>query len=569
LADLQNPTQTLFICDEFHNLSAANINDAVDPMNKILVADGFKKLFMSATPRIFELEADGESGDYVVGDIIYDMSFKYAIDSGFITDYRIWLPSIHEDISDLRSDIAKELDLKAVLGSENIIYSKAIYLFSCLVNTGVQKCIIYCTDTEEIRDLMETMARLNEYYCLDLHMDKITVATSASSRTQILSGFASRPRIELLFSVRILDECIDIPSCDSIYITYPTKSKIRTIQRLMRCTRTLRANKHKVGQVFIWCSEYDSILETLGGIKEIDSAFAEKVMINEVGQFRERDNSGARAAINCDSSEVKKLIIGVKEYRMVSWFDKLELLKEYLDENKKRPNDKSKDPTIKTLGKWLGHQQSNFTKRKDIMKDESIYSTWNKFIKSDEYKVYFLDNNTVWRQTLIELKQYIDTNLKRPNSNSKDTHTKKLGIWIRTQQDKYEKRAFIMSDENIYSTWNEFINSDEYKVYFLDNNTAWEQTLTELKQYININQKRPIQNSKDPKIKKLGQWINQQQFNFTKRKDIMKNESISSTWNKFVNSDEYKVYFLDNNSVWKQTLTELKQYIDSNQERPS
>jgi superfamily II DNA or RNA helicase len=347
-----NPPQTLIIGDEFHNLSAANVNDESDPMNKILVADGFKKLFMSATPRVFELESGGETGDYVLGDTIYDMSFKYAIDRGFITDYRIWLPSIHEDISDLRADIANELDLKAVLGSENIIYIKAIYLFSCLVNTGSQKCIIYCVDTNEIRDLMETMTRLNDYYCLDLHMDKITAANSASSRTQILSAFASGQQIELLFSVRILDECIDIPSCDSIYITYPTKSKIRTIQRLMRCTRTLRSNKHKVGQVFIWCSEYDSILETLGGIKEIDSSFAEKVMINEVGQFRERGTSSARTAIKDDSDAVKKLIIGVKEYRMVSWFEKLELLKQYIDTNKKRPSDKSKDPKIKTLGLW-------------------------------------------------------------------------------------------------------------------------------------------------------------------------------------------------------------------------
>jgi hypothetical protein len=569
LADIQNPAQTLFICDEFHNLSAANVNDETDPMNKILVATGFKKLFMSATPRIFELEAEGETGDYLVGDTIYDMSFKYAIDRGFITDYRIWLPSIREDISDLRVDINRELGVKDVLGSENIIYGKAIYLFSCLVNTGVQKCIIYCTDTEEIRNLMETMTRLNTYYCLDLHMDKITAANSASSRTQILADFAGSSRVELLFSVRILDECIDIPSCDSIYITYPTKSKIRTIQRLMRCTRTLRANKYKVGQVFIWCSEYDSILETLGGIKEIDSSFAEKVMINEVGQFRERGNSGARTAINDDSSEVKKLIIGIKEYRMVSWFEKLELLKAYLDTYKKRPAQQDKDPNTKNLGLWIGTQQKNFVKREFIMSDESIYSTWNKFINSDDYKVYFLDNNTVWKQTLTELKQYINTYKIRPSQTSKDPNTKKLGSWIGTQQTNFAKRVFIMSDESIYSTWNKFINSDKYKVYFLDNNTVWKQTLTELKQYINTYKIRPSQTSKDPNTKKLGLWIGNQRKNFAKKKNIMKDESIYFTWNEFINSDEYKVYLLDNNSVWKQTLTELKAYFGVAKKRPS
>ena len=563
-----NPQQTLFIGDEFHNLSAANINNESDPMNKILVADGFKKLFMSATPRIFELESEGETGDYVLGQTFYDMSFKYAIDRGFITDYRIWLPSIHEDISDLRVDIAKELDLKAVLGSDNNIYSKAIYLFSCLVNTGVQKCIIYCIDTNEIRDLMETMTRLNTYYCLDLHMDKITSANSASSRTQILTGFATSQKIELLFSVRILDECIDIPSCDSIFITYPTKSKIRTIQRLMRCTRTLRTNKHKVGQVFIWCSEYDSILDTLGGIKEIDSSFAEKVMINEVGQFRERGTSGARTVINDDTSSVKKLIIGVKEYRMVSWFEKLELLKAYLDTNKKRPNTRDKDPKIKTLGQWVQNQTTNYSKKAQIMSDPTIYSAWDEFTSSPVYSEYFIDNYTIWNNTLSELKTYLDTNKKRPSNISKDPKIKTLGKWVSHQTTNYSKKAYIMSDPIIYSAWNEFTSSPQYSEYFLDNNTAWNNTLSELKTYLDTNKKRPNTRDKDPKIKALGKWIQTQTTNYSKKAQIMSDPTIYSAWELFISSPVYSEYFIDNNTAWNNSLSELKTYLDTNKKRP-
>ena len=535
-----NPQQTLFIGDEFHNLSAANVNDETDPMNKILVADGFKKLFMSATPRIFELESEGETGDYVVGDTIYDMSFKYAIDRGFITDYRIWLPSIHEDISDLRTDIAKELDLKAVLGSENIIYSKAIYLYSCLVNTGSQKCIIYCIDTNEIRELMETMTRLNDYYCLDLHMDKITSANSASSRTQILSGFATSQKIELLFSVRILDECIDIPSCDSIFITYPTKSKIRTIQRLMRCTRTLRSNKHKVGQVFIWCSEYDSILETLGGIKEIDSAFAEKVMINEVGQFRERGNSDARTAINDDSSEAKKLIIGVKEYRMVSWFEKLEMVKNYIDENGKRPNCNNPDIKIKSLGRWLSSQRINYAN--NAIKNNIIKQIWINFVAKSNYSKYVGDTITCWFIKLDELKAYININKKRP-SDKDNNETLKLWHWMYNQQQHFKKTTQIMQNKEIYNTWYQFINDDLYSDYFLYNNLAWMKKLSKLKTYITENKKRPSAHDKNEDIKKLGLWINTQHSQYKTQKYIMKDPYIHAEWHKFITSDQYKQYF--------------------------
>jgi superfamily II DNA or RNA helicase len=563
-----NLGQTLFICDEFHNLSAANVYEATDPMNKIINASGFKKLFMSATPRIFELEEEGETGEYILGQPIYNMSFKYAIDRGFITDYRIWLPSIHEDLTDLRTDIHKELGVKAVLGSENILYSKAIYLFSCLVNTGSHKCIVYCQDTEEISGLMSVISGLNEYYCLDLHMDKITSASSGSSRSQILSDFANSARVELLFSVRILDECIDIPSCDSIYITYPSKSKIRTIQRLMRCTRTISANKYKVGQVFIWCSEYDSVLDTLGGIKEIDDGFAEKVLINEVGQFRGR-SANVSKSFTQDCVDVKKVLIGVKEFRHQNWYEKLEMVKKYIDENKKRPSNKDDECKIKILGKWCSHQITNFNKNSQAMTNPTIYSQWKLFVNHPDYSEYFASNNTVWNNNLSKLKSYLDTNKKKPSTGSDDPKIKSLSSWCQTQVTNYNNKKNIMSDPTIYLEWTKFINHPNYSVYFLDNNTTWNNNLAELKAYLDTNKKRPNKRDNDLKTKHLGTWCNTQVRNYNKKTQIMSNTIIYSQWTEFINHPIYSEYFIDNNTYWTNTLLELKTYLNEHKKRPN
>jgi hypothetical protein len=100
-----------------------------------------------------------------------------------------------------------------------------------------------------------------------------------------------------------------------------------------------------------------------------------------------------------------------------------------------------------------------------------------------------------------------------------------------------------MSDENIYSTWNEFINSDEYKVYFLDNNSVWKQKLVELKQYIDTNRKIPIRKSKDSKLKTLGNWFSNQTQNYKKQTHIMKNTEIRTEWQKFITSNQYNQYF--------------------------
>ena len=569
MADIEvNTARTLIIVDEFHNLSESNICEETDYMNQIITSIGFKKLFMSATPRVFDLEETGDSYDYILGTPFYTMPFKFAIDNGFITDYRIWLPSIHEDLGQLHGEIGQELGIADIIGGENVLYSKAIYLFSCLVNTGAHKCIVYCPDTNEIRELMDLMAKLNDFYCLDLHMDSITSVDSAESREKSLAEFASSQRTSLLFSVRILDECIDIPSCDSIYITYPTKAKIRTIQRLMRCTRTLPADKHKVGNVFIWCSEYERILDTLGGIKEHDSDFAEKVKINEVGQYRERENSGAMTEIKDDTEAVKKLIIGVKEYRYMSWHKKLNLLKAYLDENKKRPNKRDTDPILKTLGEWISTQIKNYSSKVCIMADSAIYTAWTEFINNPQYSEYFMDNNAAWNNNLSELKAYLDENKKRPCQKDKDPKTKKLGIWCTNQIKNYSSKVYIMTDSAIYTAWTEFINNSQYSMYLIDKNTVWNNNFTELKAYLDKNKKRPSEQSKDLKIKTLGRWCSIQITNYNKKSRIMADSDIYTVWTEFINNPQYSEYFIDNHTAWYYNLTELKNYLDANNKRP-
>ena len=568
LGSEQQPiSKTLFITDEFHNLSPANVLDEANDFNKIITKPGIKKLFMSATPRIYELEDTRESYEEVFGRRIYDMTFKYAIDRGFITDYRIWVPSIHEDLTDLSVDIHKELRIKDVLGSENILYSKSIYLFSCLVNIGSRKCIVYCQDIAEITQLRELISRLNEYYCLDINTSQITSSNSASSRRQILQEFVNSQKIELLFSVRILDECIDIPSCDSIYITYPSKSKIRTIQRLMRCTRTTKGNKYKVGNLFLWCSEYESILETLGGIKELDAKFEDKVIVNNVSQFTGR-GVGKSKTVSDDITACRKLVIGAKEFKYVSWNDKLELVKKYIDENKQRPNSNSKDTQTKSLGSWISNQITNYKKKECIMSSPTIYSTWELFINNPIYSVYFLDNNTVWNNRLDDLKLYLDKNKKRPSENSKDPTIKFLGRWILSQMRNYKKKEQNMKDSTIYLTWETFINNPLYSVYFLDNNTAWNNTFTELKAYLDTHKIRPSVDSKDPKTKSLGKWFWNQTTKYRKKKQIMSDSTIYSTWEQFINNPEYTKYFFDNNTIWNNTLVELKTYLDINKMRP-
>ena len=375
------------IIDEFHNLSKSNVdpyNELVDDFYQVLKSNN-KFLFMSATPRIYELEEDGEAlNDDLMGSIIYNMSFTYAIENKFITDYQIWLPSIHENNDDLKQELS-------IYDIDSNIKAKCMFFYSCLLNNGSQKTIVYCEDTNDIDIMMDAIKKLDEFFLLDCQMNKITAKTSYNKRTIILNNFASNSvNRQILFSIQILDECIDIPSCDSIFITYPTKSKIRTIQRMSRSIRINKNNKYKIANIFIWCDEYSEILETLSGIKEYDCLFSDKIKVNNISFT---NNNSSNSNIINDKQLISNYLVGIKPFKFMSWTDKLDQVKVYIDTNNKRPSLKDKNIDIKQLGKWLSTQQQNYNinikECRYIMKEENIKKKWEEFINDSKYKLHF------------------------------------------------------------------------------------------------------------------------------------------------------------------------------------
>jgi len=524
-----------------------------DDMYKI-IHNNHKKLFMSATPRVYEIEDedDEEFERETFGEIIYKMSFDEAIKYNYITDYNIWLPSLSENLVELNNELS-------IYKIDDTIESKCVFLYSCLLNNGCRKCIIFCIDTNEIKLMREAMEKLDEFYLLDIEMNEITSSTTDKNRRIRLNNFAKSNKIYLMFSVRILDECIDIPACDSIYITYPSNSKIRTIQRLCRCIRIDKNNKFKKGNIFIWCDEYSEILNTLSGIKEYDIKFVEKIKVNENGFY----NKELKDDLQKDIKLVENYIIGIKEFKFVSWYDKLKLVKEYINENHKKPSTYNKNKEIKQMSKWIQHQQTNYKKKTEIMKQQEIHDEWTKFIK--EYKEHFIDNNEFWYNMLDLVKEYINENHKRPAYVSKDSKIKQMGLWIKTQQQNYKKKEYIMKQQEIHDEWTKFI--EEYKEHFIDNNEFWYNMLDLVKEYINENHKRPSTVSKDSKIKQLGLWISTQQTNYKKKTQIMKQQKIHDEWTKFI--EEYKEHFIDNNEFWYNMLDLVKEYINENHKKPS
>jgi hypothetical protein len=127
-----------------------------------------------------------------------------------------------------------------------------------------------------------------------------------------------------------------------------------------------------------------------------------------------------------------------------------------------------------------------------------------------------------------------------------------------------------MKEDKIYTEWTNFTNEyQEYflKKYLLSNEESWYNNLNKVKEYIDKNKKKPSKYDKDKEIKQLGSWIGNQQKNYKKKNDIMKEDKIYTEWTNFTN--EYQISLLSNEELWYNNLNKVKEYIDNNKKRPS
>ena len=242
------------------------------------------------------------------------------------------------------------------------------------------------------------------------------------------------------------------------------------------------------------------------------------------------------------------------------WDENLEKVKEFMDENGKRPNSNSKNQNEKFIGCWIGTQLNNYKNIRFNMKNTKIYISWHKFMEDDKYKKYFMTEKEKWYIKLNEMKIFIDTNKRLPKNSE--------SLWICTQKTNYKQKIYLMKYENIRKKWEEFINDPNYKEYFISSDDIWIDNLDKTIKYIVKHNKRPSPTSKNSDVKKLGNWLHNQ---LVKEKDnielFVSNENIYNKWIEFKN--DYKEYFISSDDIWIDNLDKTIKYIVKHNKRPS
>ena len=129
-----------------------------------------------------------------------------------------------------------------------------------------------------------------------------------NKRNEILNSFKSSNKISIILNVHILDEGIDIPECDSIFITNESNNMSNMIQRICRCNR----KKDKISDVYLWDNEkkINKIIKYLDD--NSDNEFSKKI-VKKYKYNKEvvKDNLNLLLLNNIEYNKIDKKVVRV------------------------------------------------------------------------------------------------------------------------------------------------------------------------------------------------------------------------------------------------------------------
>jgi superfamily II DNA or RNA helicase len=276
----------IIIVDEFHNISKNDLIGIKD--NKIyeVLMSKSKILFMSATPRFFDLYEDEEEdteqtedilSKEIFGNVVYTYNMGDAIKNKLICDYEVYVPDITINNQQYISNIQNEVDVSK-FDNDNLV--KSNFIIRGMLETGARKNIIYANTQKNAFEFREILLELSKYFAVEIYAETILSMDKNNERKQKIDNFKNFNGLAFLISVEILNECFDMKECDSVYFTYKFLSLILITQRFSRPNRIDSNNIHKVSKIFIWNNEYDDMTEIIANMKEFDNSFnIEKIKI--------------------------------------------------------------------------------------------------------------------------------------------------------------------------------------------------------------------------------------------------------------------------------------------------
>ncbi|MDR0548774.1 MAG: DEAD/DEAH box helicase family protein, partial [Deltaproteobacteria bacterium] len=288
LADL---TVDLIVCDEAHRSTGA-IFDQNDKSYFVKVHQNDfikakKRLYMTATPRIYAESAKRKAEDFSVslcsmddetlfGPEVYRLGFGESVDRNLLSDYKVLVLTVpRQDISqEILAEIAEEGkkeinadDVTKLIGCLNAL-SKNMTIESQFLREvdpePMRRAVAFCQTIAKAMAITEIVNPIKEKYLaragaaystnlLDLASDHIDGGMASSLRDKKMSWLRAANdndhECRVLTNVRCLSEGVDVPSLDAVMFLSAKNSQIEVVQSVGRVMR--KAEGKKFGYIII------------------------------------------------------------------------------------------------------------------------------------------------------------------------------------------------------------------------------------------------------------------------------------------------------------------------------
>jgi superfamily II DNA or RNA helicase len=339
-------TDCFILVDEVHNAS----QDVCDFINRF--PNG---LVMSAT-------IPYEVSEMLNLNQVVCIPYSKGIRDGYIVDFTVWLPHLLRATDGTTSAVDVTIPVEFSEYDADLT-AKAVFHATCMLKTGSRRCIVYLKSKSECAEYVEIVRKvLVEYHGLNTWVEVIDCDVQTAERKRILKAFEHGPDecFYVLASVRILDEAVDIPRCDSVFITTVGEhsSDIRMMQRSQRSSTKDPTNHSKHNNIFLWTDALEKCLRSFELLKMSDPDFHKKVRIAGANY----DANGQPRLIEVIEAERREFVTW-SEMKCLTVFDKHMLtigkLCAFYDEHKEAPKQRGKRPNESTLATWMGNRRKD------------------------------------------------------------------------------------------------------------------------------------------------------------------------------------------------------------------
>ncbi len=201
-----------------------------------------KRVFMTATERFYKGSKDdiiSMDDDDIYGDTFAHMSFKEAIETGLLTDYKVITIEIQKsEIAEfIRENNLVQLNDKWKKETEARSMASMLALRKAMKMFPIKNAVSFHSSIDKAvrnKELQQYITDTYDYQPIDTFT--VSGKQATSKRNSIVQEFA-RSEHALITNARCLTEGVDVPNIDCIIFSDPRKSKVDIVQALGRALR--------------------------------------------------------------------------------------------------------------------------------------------------------------------------------------------------------------------------------------------------------------------------------------------------------------------------------------------